>query len=106
MPEAPVYGLSSIMPLKISSLFGLLCGLISFAFIGYGLIVKLLYPQFAIPGWASVFSAVLFLGGVQLMCIGILGEYLGRVYDEIKGRPLYIVKEKINFPEQSVRFSR
>jgi len=95
----------SDVPLKISSLFGLLCGLISFAFIGYGLVVKLLYPQYAIPGWASVFSAVLFLGGVQLMCIGILGEYLGRVYDEIKGRPLYIVKERINFPE-STRFSR
>jgi glycosyltransferase involved in cell wall biosynthesis len=96
----------SDVPLKISSLFGLLCGLLSFALIGYGLVVKILYPQFAIPGWASVFSAVLFLGGVQLMCIGILGEYLGRVYDEIKGRPLYIVKERINFPEQSVRFSR
>jgi glycosyltransferase involved in cell wall biosynthesis len=96
----------SDVPLKISSLFGLLCALLSFALIGYGLVVKLLYPQFAIPGWASVFSAVLFLGGVQLLCIGILGEYLGRVYDEIKGRPLYIVKEKINFPEQSARFSR
>jgi glycosyltransferase involved in cell wall biosynthesis len=96
----------SDVPLKISSLFGLLCGLISFAFIGYGLVVKLLYPQFAIPGWASVFSAVLFLGGVQLMCIGILGEYLGRVYDEIKGRPLYIVKERVNFPGQPAKFSR
>lgn len=96
----------SDVPLKISSLFGLLCGLLSFALIGYGLVVKLLYPQVAIPGWASVFSAVLFLGGVQLMCIGILGEYLGRVYDEIKGRPLYIVKERVNFPEQSGGFTR
>jgi glycosyltransferase involved in cell wall biosynthesis len=96
----------SDVPLKISSIFGVICGLLAFAMIGYGLVVKILYPQYAIPGWASVFSAVLFLGGVQLMCIGILGEYLGRVYDEIKGRPLYIVKERINFPEQTARFSR
>jgi polyisoprenyl-phosphate glycosyltransferase len=96
----------SDVPLKISSLFGLLCGLLSFVLIGYGLTVKIFYPRFAIPGWASVFSAVLFLGGVQLMCIGILGEYLGRVYDEIKGRPLYIVKERVNFPDQSTGFSR
>jgi polyisoprenyl-phosphate glycosyltransferase len=87
----------SDVPLKISSVFGFLCALLSFALIIYGLAVKLFYPQFAIPGWASLFSVVLFLGGVQLMCIGILGEYLGRVYDEIKGRPLYVVSEKINF---------
>jgi dolichol-phosphate mannosyltransferase len=96
----------SDVPLKISSFFGMLCGLLSFAVIGYGLVVKILYPQYAIPGWASVFSAVLFVGGVQLICIGILGEYLGRVYDEIKGRPLYVVKEKINFPDPPPRFQR
>jgi glycosyltransferase involved in cell wall biosynthesis len=87
----------SDVPLKISSVFGFLCALLSFLLIIYGLVVKLLYPQFAIPGWASLFSVVLFLGGVQLMCIGILGEYLGRVYDEIKGRPLYVVKDRTNF---------
>jgi polyisoprenyl-phosphate glycosyltransferase len=87
----------SDVPLKISSIFGLICSLLSFALIIYGLVVRLFFPQFAIPGWASVFSAVLFLGGVQLMCIGILGEYLGRVYDEVKGRPLYVIKEKVNF---------
>lgn len=87
----------SDVPLKISSVFGLICAVLSFVLILYGLTVRLFYPQYAIPGWASVFSAVLFLGGVQLICIGILGEYLGRVYDEIKGRPLYVVKDKTNF---------
>jgi len=87
----------SEVPLKISSVFGLLCALLSFSLIVYGLIVKLLYPEYAIAGWASVFTAVLFLGGVQLVCVGIVGEYLGRVYDEIKGRPLYIVREEVNF---------
>jgi glycosyltransferase involved in cell wall biosynthesis len=87
----------SDVPLKISSVFGMTCALLSFALIVYGLIVKLFYPQFAIPGWASLFSVVLFLGGVQLMSVGILGEYLGRVYDEVKGRPLYVIRERINF---------
>jgi glycosyltransferase involved in cell wall biosynthesis len=91
----------SEVPLKISSVFGLLCALLSFGLILYGLIVKLLYPEYAIAGWASVFTAVLFLGGVQLVCVGILGEYLGRVYDEIKRRPLYVVREEVNFLTQN-----
>ena len=63
----------------------------------YGLVVKYFFSQYAIPGWASMFSAVLFLGGVQLICLGVLGEYVGRIYEEIKKRPLYIVDQEINF---------
>jgi polyisoprenyl-phosphate glycosyltransferase len=87
----------SQMPLKFSSAFGFLCSLISFLFIIYGFLGKYLYPETTIPGWTSIFVASLFLGGVQLMSIGILGEYIGRMYDEIKGRPLYITEEEINF---------
>jgi dolichol-phosphate mannosyltransferase len=48
-------------------------------------------------GLASTFSAILFIGGVQLICMGILGEYVGRIYEEVKKRPLYIIQEERNF---------
>jgi len=87
----------SQIPLKIASAFGLLSAGISFIFMVYGLVVKYFFPEHAIPGWTSIFSAVLFLGGVQLICLGVLGEYIGRIYEEIKKRPLYIVDEEVNF---------
>ena len=87
----------SQLPLKLSSALGFFCSGLSFLFIVYGLIIKYFFPLRAIPGWASIFVAILFIGGVQLICIGILGEYLGRIYEEIKGRPLYIIDEEINF---------
>ncbi len=87
----------SQVPLKLSSSFGLFCATVSFLAIIYGLIVKLLYPEQAIAGWASVFVGILFIGGVQLICIGILGEYLGRIYEEIKARPLYVIDQEVNF---------
>lgn len=87
----------SQIPLKFSSAFGFLCSAVSFFFIIYGFIIKVIFPSQAIPGWASTFVAALFLGGVQLICLGILGEYLGRIYEEIKQRPIYIVDEELNF---------
>lgn len=87
----------SEVPLRISSAFGLLCSSISFFFMVYGIVVKYFFPEQAVRGWASIFVAVLFIGGVQLICIGILGEYLGRIYEEIKKRPLYVVEEEVNF---------
>ena len=70
--------------------------MLSFVFLIYGIVIRFFFPGRPIAGWASVFVAVLFLGGVQLICIGILGEYLGRMYDEVKRRPLYISQEEIN----------
>ena len=48
---------------------------------------------YTIRGWATIMMGVLFLGGVQLICLGILGEYIGRIFNEIKERPLYIIQE-------------
>lgn len=87
----------SHMPLKAASAFGFLSAGISFFFMIYGLIAKSFFPEYVVPGWASIFSAILFLGGVQLICLGILGEYIGRIYEEVKKRPLYVVQDEINF---------
>lgn len=85
----------SDIPLRFASYLGFAVSAIAFV---YALIVvafKLfsLKPPGYTPGWASTIVAVLFLGGVQLMSLGILGEYLGRVYDEVKGRPLYLISD-------------
>lgn len=80
----------SIKPLQISTMFGLISAFVAFLGIAYALTVKLLTDSW-VEGWTTIFIAVLFLGGVQLVSIGILGEYLGRVYNESKRRPLYMV---------------
>jgi len=84
----------SQVPLRLSSALGFLCSVVSFALMLYVLGVKYFHPEWVIQGWTSIFVACLFLGGVQLIAIGILGEYIGRIYDEIKARPLYIVDEE------------
>jgi dolichol-phosphate mannosyltransferase len=83
-------------PLKIASYMGLFSAVIGMLMILWGFYSKIFTPESTIPGWTSVFVAVLFLGGVQLFTIGIIGEYISRIYDESKSRPLYIVSELIN----------
>jgi dolichol-phosphate mannosyltransferase len=71
----------------------------------YGLFIRLFENNW-IAGLPGVLIAVFFLGGVQLISIGILGEYIGRIYNEIKGRPLYIVQESIGMDDGKKRYSR
>jgi len=90
----------SIAPLRLASSLGLLVSLGSFGYGTFAIYVKVSHGP-ALPGWASLIVAVAFLGGVQLLCLGILGEYLGRVYDEVKGRPLYVVQDFDSGPSGS-----
>jgi len=60
-------------------------------------LLRLFGPSAPLLGQATTLVAVLFLGGVQLICLGIIGEYLGRIYDEVKGRPLYLIDQLWGF---------
>ena len=84
-------------PLRLATWLGFLaCGL-TLAGVVYFLVVRTL-TDLMVSGWTSLLVAILFLGGVQLVVLGILGEYLGRIYHEVKRRPLYFVKERLGFP--------
>jgi hypothetical protein len=82
----------STVPLRFWSYIG---GAVSFIAFIYGIVILLdtLINGRDAPGYASLMLVVLFLGGIQLISLGVLGEYLGRVYTEVKGRPLYIVQK-------------
>jgi dolichol-phosphate mannosyltransferase len=82
----------SYFPLQLASYIGFTAAGVSIIAIPV-VILERLFGHGAFLGQASTLLAVLFLGGVQLICIGVLGEYIGRIYDEVKGRPLYIVSE-------------
>lgn len=84
----------STTPLKISFLTGMLATAVAFGLFVWSVLEKFLNPVTTVPGWASLMTAIVFFGGVQLMSIGILGEYIGRIYEEVKQRPLYIEDKK------------
>ena len=89
----------SVRPLKISFLVGTIIALFSIFYGFYALYIKLFTDQ-SIAGWTSVFFMVSFIGGVQLIMIGVLGEYIGKLFIESKKRPPYIIKESsINFED-------
>ena len=84
----------SNLPLRWALYCGLLCGLISLCVILHVLFEKYVMND-AVPGWATMTVSITFLGGIQLIGIGILGEYIGRIFEEVKQRPLYIVGRHI-----------
>ncbi len=85
----------SDVPLRFASYLGFFSSAVAFiyALLVVGFKLFSLHPPGYTRGWASTIVAVLFLGGVQLISLGILGEYIGRIYDETKGRPLYLISE-------------
>lgn len=88
----------SYKPLKLATYVGFVLSLGSFVYLIVVLYQKL-FTTNVVPGWASIVTINLFFNGVILIILGIIGEYIGRIYDETKNRPLYIVKEKIGFKE-------
>lgn len=94
----------SFAPLRVAIYLGLIVSVLSFIFGFFVIFGRFFFDQtellgFPTHGWGSLMVAVLFLAGVQLIVLGMLGEYLGRTYDEVKRRPLYILREKMGFDE-------
>ena len=83
----------STVPLRIATWTGYVSALLAVLYLVYVFIMRML--GHTIEGWATIMVAMLFLGSVQLICLGILGEYLGRVFNEVKPRPMYVVEELI-----------
>jgi polyisoprenyl-phosphate glycosyltransferase len=83
---------SSTVPLRIWTYFGMGLGLLTFAYAFWLVIHTMLYGN-AVPGYASLMVGVLFLGSLNIVATGVLGEYVGRIYSEVRNRPLYLVRE-------------
>jgi dolichol-phosphate mannosyltransferase len=90
----------SYKPLKLASYVGMFLSFASFVYLLVVLCTKLFMPHVTQSGWASIIAVNLLFNGITLMILGIIGEYIGRIYDEAKGRPLYIVKKTKNFSEE------
>ena len=86
----------SYLPLRAATVLGLLVTFFGLILVAWVLVERFI-TRTAILGWPSLMVAVCILGGTQLVTIGILGEYLGRIYDEVRGRPNYLVRELIRF---------
>lgn len=88
----------SIVPLRLAVWAGVAAICLAFGGIIYALVLRLYFSETHwVRGWTSTFVAILFLGGTQLIFLGFIGEYIGRIYGEVKRRPLYVLQERLGF---------
>ena len=91
----------STTPLQLATYLGFVVSFISLAYIAYVVGLKVFTDEL-VPGWTSVIVAVLFIGGVQLISLGIIGEYISRIYDEVRQRPLYLIDDLVGFEKRQL----
>lgn len=99
------YGLGGIMsfsvtPLRLSTFLGFILAFFSVFYL-FIVVIQKLFFEIHIPGYPTIITCILLIGGIQLFCLGIIGEYIGKMYLETKNRPIYIVKEEIKSDEKS-----
>jgi len=92
----------SNLPLKLATYIGFVVAMSSFIYIAYAIILKI-FTNKSGQGWTSLIVVILFLGGIQLICLGILGEYVGRINNSTKRRPLYIIRNIIDLDNNKQR---
>ena len=85
----------SIVPLRIVTFIGFMMSFVSFI-LGLSAFIDKLIRHTTVPGWATIVAAIGFISGVQILCMGIIAEYLGQLFQEVKSRPRYIIKKKID----------
>jgi hypothetical protein len=90
-------------PLHFSIAFGFLISILSGGIGMWIMLRALLYEQYSVEGWASLMVSVFFMGGIILMVLGIMGIYIGKIFNELKGRPLYVVAERLGFAPNGSR---
>jgi len=83
----------STIPLKLITQFGFFVSVLSFIGIIYTVGIKIIRPDTTVTGWTFIMVSILFIGGVQMIMMGILGTYIGRIYHEVQNRPLYLIKD-------------
>lgn len=91
-----VNGITSFteIPLKVITILGMIVSLLSFGLAAWALIAKFIHSA-PVPGWASIVIPLYMLGGVQLLCLGVIGQYLAKIYSEAKARPRFIVEKSL-----------
>lgn len=92
----------SFVPLRMVTQLGFVISLVAFLLTVYFIVLRIFNGRLMV-GWTSTIVIILFLGGVQLISLGILGEYVGRIFDEVKRRPLYVVRETCGFEGEMVQ---
>jgi dolichol-phosphate mannosyltransferase len=90
----------SSRPLRVALDIGFVVSVMALLF-GIATFASKLADVFLVPGWLTIVLVTSFLGGIQLMVIGVVGEYVGRIYDEVKARPLYLIQDLHGFDRRS-----
>jgi dolichol-phosphate mannosyltransferase len=92
----------SSFPLRLAAWLGVSSAAAGLVIATWAFLSRLFAPH--VPqGWASTISVILFVGGIQLIMLGVIGEYLARVYDEVRQRPLYVINSRVGFDQEEVR---
>jgi dolichol-phosphate mannosyltransferase len=84
----------SYKPLRISLLIGIFVSLAAFCFAAFSIVAY--YRVRTVPGWTSLITAVMFIGGIQLIVLGLMGEYIASLFREVKKRPMFIIDRTVN----------
>ena len=85
----------SIVPLRMVAFLGVCISVVAFI-LGFSVIIEKFTSRYVLPGWATTVTAISFIGGIQIFCLGIIGEYIGQLFQEVKARPRYITEEELD----------